>query len=83
MKVKDFDEITKSIEKDIYIMKRTTIENIVEFNRFAINQKTFISCNFFITGIMHRRILPAHFCTSLINKFQPTTQHEIKVKHAL
>lgn len=41
-------------------MKRTTIENIVEFNRFAINQKTFISCNFFFTGIMHRWILPAH-----------------------
>jgi hypothetical protein len=29
---------------------------------------------------MHQRILPAHFCISLINKFQPTTQHNTKSK---
>lgn len=43
-----------------YILKTTAVENIVQFNRLAINQKALVSCNFFFTRMVRKRILPAH-----------------------
>ncbi|WVZ10456.1 hypothetical protein V8G54_014986 [Vigna mungo] len=43
-----------------YILKTTAVENIVQFNRLAVNQKALVSCNFFFTRMVRQRILPAH-----------------------
>ena len=48
------------MEIEIYIVKRTAVENVVELNGLAINQEALVSGDFFLAGMMNGRILAAH-----------------------